>query len=86
MRYLITLISMMLKITWQPDWMQDQLPDNRHFYRRTLTGSYRAKKKIVKNIWIAAGLLMLINPVIHIVMLIALPVTLLSFVILDETL
>ncbi|MGI9280665.1 MAG: hypothetical protein ACR2PX_13740 [Endozoicomonas sp.] len=85
MRYLISLLSIMLKIKWQPDWMQNQSPEANHFYRRTFTGSYRAKKKIVKNIWIAAGLLMLINPVIHIVMLIALPATLLSFVILDET-
>ncbi|WP_062263946.1 hypothetical protein [Endozoicomonas arenosclerae] len=85
MRYLIALISTMLKIKWQPDWMQDKTPDARHFYRRTFTASYRAKRSIVKNIWIAAGLLMLINPVIHIALLIALPVTLLSFVILDET-
>ncbi|WP_051786049.1 hypothetical protein [Endozoicomonas numazuensis] len=85
MRYLMTLISIMLKIKWQPDWMQNQSPEANHFYRRTFTRSYRTKKRIVKNIWIAAGLLMLINPVIHIVMLIALPATLLSFVILDET-
>lgn len=85
MRYFFTLLTLMFRIRCLPDWMQDTTPDPHHFYRRTFTKKHQAKKNLVRNVWIAAGLLMLVNPVMHIALLIALPTTLLSFVILDET-
>ncbi|WP_281646511.1 hypothetical protein [Parendozoicomonas sp. Alg238-R29] len=68
-----------------PVWMHDRSPEGRHPYRRQFTRRYQLKRGIVKGIWICAGLLVLINPVLHILLAIALPTTLLSFAILDET-
>ncbi|WP_263081242.1 hypothetical protein [Endozoicomonas sp. Mp262] len=42
------------------------------------------KKKLIYGIWSIATLLMLTNPVLPIILIIALPATFLSFVILDE--
>lgn len=55
-----------------------------HPHWRRFTGKYRRKQRIVRDIWLSAGVLMLLSP------LAALPVwllgtTLLSFVVLDET-
>ena len=46
---------------------------------------YEQKKRIVKTVWIFAGLLMLSFPAVPVVMLITLTTTFISFVILDET-
>ncbi|MGI9274627.1 MAG: hypothetical protein ACR2PT_07240 [Endozoicomonas sp.] len=85
MRHFISLLVIILKIRLMPDWMQDQTPDSQHFYRRTFTRSYKAKKGLVRNLWIGAGLLVLLNPVLPVLLLVALPTTFLSFLILDET-
>ncbi|MGY0219840.1 hypothetical protein ACWJJH_21010 [Endozoicomonadaceae bacterium StTr2] len=49
------------------------------------TTVYEQKKRIVKTVWIFAGLLMLFFPAVPVVMLITLTTTFISFVILDET-
>ena len=67
-----------------PDWAQNHTPDANHPYRRLFTRRHKVKRNLVKNIWIGAGLVMLINPVLHILLAIVLSVTFLSFAILDE--
>ena len=69
-----------------PHWMHDRTPDPLHPYRRLFTRKHQRKRNLVKSVWIGAGLLILVHPVLHIMLLIALPATLLSFAILDETL
>ncbi|MCL6271214.1 hypothetical protein M3P05_14910 [Sansalvadorimonas sp. 2012CJ34-2] len=68
-----------------PHWMQDKEPDERHPYRRLFTDSHQRKRKIVKRIWMGAGLIVLSSPMLHILLIVALPATFLSFAILDET-
>lgn len=85
MRYFLSLVTTMLKVSLGNTDDTNQLPDPEHFSRRRLTRQYKAKKALVRNVWIAAGALMLINPVLPVALIIALPTTLLSFMILDET-
>ena len=85
MRYLITLLLIMIRITLQSDWLQDSGADASHPHRRRFTRKYQAKKNIVKKLWINACLLMLLNPALPVIFIIALPVTFLSVLILDET-
>ena len=85
MSYLIILLMTMIRITLQPDWLQDRSADARHPHRRRFTRKYHTKKNIVKILWINAGILMLLNPILPVVLIIALPLTCLSFLILDET-
>ncbi len=68
-----------------PPWMADRRPDSKHPYRRLFTRKHSRKRSLVKILWIAAGALILAFPTLQIALAIALPVTLLSFVILDET-
>ncbi|RRJ83173.1 hypothetical protein [Aestuariirhabdus litorea] len=79
------ILMLMLRMAVLPHWMWHEEPDEKHFYHRTFTPRYRAKRRIVRTLWLAAGLLMLCNPVLPFVILIGLPMTLLGFVILDET-
>jgi hypothetical protein len=51
---------------------------------RRYTRKYRKKKKIVRDLWLVSGLLMLCVPVTFMLAM-ALGTTLLAFVILDET-
>ncbi|WP_153764251.1 hypothetical protein [Endozoicomonas sp. OPT23] len=75
----------MIKIILLPGWLQNGTPDPDHPHQRRFTKRYRFKRKQLKPLWIIACLLMLINPAVHLIMLIALPMSLLSFIILDET-
>ncbi|WP_421862417.1 hypothetical protein [Motiliproteus sp.] len=52
----------------------------------TKTPRYRAKKKIVRALWIACGILMLVFPITHFIITLGLFTTFLSFTILDESL
>ncbi|RDE24895.1 hypothetical protein DV711_04745 [Motiliproteus coralliicola] len=52
----------------------------------TKTPRYRAKKKIVRALWIACGILMLLFPLAHFIITLGLFTTFLSFTILDESL
>ncbi|WP_143821178.1 hypothetical protein [Motiliproteus sp. MSK22-1] len=52
---------------------------------RTLSKRYREKKKIVRNIWIAAGFLMVSFPLPSFIVTLGLFTTFLSFTILDES-
>ena len=85
MRYFFYLILNILQIGFGQTQGSNQLPDPEHYSRRRMTRQYKAKKAMVRNVWIAACSLMLINPVLPVALIIALPTTLLSFIILDET-
>lgn len=68
-----------------PQWTEDRSPDRHHPHRRRFTKGYRRKRGIVKNVWIASGLVMAIQASPAIIVALALGTTFLSFVILDET-
>ncbi|MEH6823622.1 MAG: hypothetical protein V7629_06925 [Motiliproteus sp.] len=59
--------------------------DTNHAQARLQTTRYRAKKRIVRGLWIATGLLMLAFPLTHFIVTLGLFTTFLSFTILDET-
>ena len=64
---------------------KSQLDLESHPHLRRFTPKYRAKKKLVKHIWIASACLMLWHPVIYFLISLMLATTFLSFIILDET-
>lgn len=68
-----------------PEWTKDESPDHQHPHKRRFTRRYMRKKGIVKNLWIASGLVMILLATPALVLAIALGTTFLSFVILDET-
>ncbi len=68
-----------------PSWFGALMPQRRHKLVTPQTRAYRLKKKIVKNVWLISGATMLMNPVLYIVLPLALFTTFLSFSILDET-
>ena len=85
MRYLVTLALVMIRTNLLSGGLQSRNPDINHPHRRRFTTKYRAKKNLVKLLWISACFLMLLNPILPVILIIALPVTFLSFMILDET-
>ena len=68
-----------------PHWVEDRSPDAEHPHRRRFTLAYRRKKRIGKNVWIASGLVMIVQASPAIIAGMLLGTTFLSFVILDET-
>ena len=60
-------------------------PNRHHPFERLRTSRYRAKKRVVRGLWIACGILMLAYPISHFIITLALFTTFLSFTILDET-
>lgn len=68
-----------------PGWTRDRSPDRDHPHKRRFTPGYRRKKDIVRNVWIASGLVMIVQASPALILAMALGTTFLSFVILDET-
>ncbi len=68
-----------------PEWMRNRQPDQYHFYRRKFTARYRAKKRRLAWLWLAAGMLMLLVPMPSFVISTSLLMTFISFSLLDET-
>lgn len=66
------------------DWLCAGRADYAAFQERKRTPLYRARKRLCKNIWIGAGLLMLLHPTLPVIGALGLLATLLSFTILDE--
>ncbi len=64
-----------------PGWFNRQQPVADH----TRSPRYQAKKRIVKGIWIASGLMMLAYPLLPFIVTLGLFTTFLSFTILDES-
>lgn len=73
-----------LQMFFQPEWIRNRTPESEHFYRRTLTPQYRAKKRLVYYLWISVLLTMLIIPFLAYVFAASLFTTFVSFMILDE--
>lgn len=70
-----------------PSWRQKILHnqgDRTGFDSRVLSDRHLRKRSVVKNFWIIAGLLMLLQPVLHVVLVVGMFTTFLSFMYLDE--
>jgi len=68
-----------------PDHLRDCRPDPGSPHRRRYTAKYRRKRCLVKNLWIGAGLLVLLHPTLAMLMVVGLATTFLAFTVLDET-
>ncbi|WP_257282997.1 hypothetical protein [Endozoicomonas sp. SESOKO1] len=83
MRYLLVLITAIVQIFFATLFNQSVSklvrPNGRIISRKE-----RIKRSWVRTIWLVAGTIMLFNPVLPVIMIIALPATFLSFMILDE--
>ncbi|WP_163372954.1 hypothetical protein [Endozoicomonas acroporae] len=83
MRYLLVLITAILQIFFST--LLNQLASKLLRPRgRIISKKERIKRSWVRTIWLVAGTLMLFNPALPVIMIIALPTTFLSFMILDE--
>ncbi len=83
MRYLLALLTAILQIFFST--LINQLTGLLvRSHARTLSRKERVKRSWVRAIWLVAGTLMLFNPALPVIMIIALPTTFLSFMILDE--
>ncbi len=68
-----------------PDNLRNVTPDEQHCHRRRFTRRYLKKKRLVKSLWLVAlaiGVVLQSPPLIFVI---ALFMTFLSFLILDET-
>lgn len=68
-----------------PDWLRAGRVDLEQLHQRRQTSHYLARKRRVKTLWIIAGIIMLLHPKIHFIVLIGLLTTFLSFAILDDS-
>ncbi|MAR89659.1 MAG: hypothetical protein SV765_02235 [Pseudomonadota bacterium] len=59
-------------------------PDPKHGSRRRLCDGYRRRRRQVKSFWIVAGLVVMIEPVLPVLVGVTLFTTFLSFMYLDE--
>lgn len=64
----------------QPPTTGDLAPQDRR-----KTAVYRAKQQLVTRVWLGAGVVMLIQPILPLVLIIGLLTTFIAFIILDET-
>ncbi|WP_067586192.1 hypothetical protein [Endozoicomonas ascidiicola] len=78
MRYVLMLVTTILRISLL------SLLDRLAAEQLALSKKERVKRGWVKSLWLCAGILMLFNPVLPVMLIIALPTTFLSFMILDE--
>lgn len=67
------------------DWLCAGRADYAAFQARKRTPVYRARKRLCKNIWIGAGLIMVLHPTPPVIGTLCLLATLISFTILDES-
>lgn len=67
-----------------PEWMRDNRPDSRHFFRRKFTEAYKARLRWAYRIWLGSALLMLAIPSPPVIIGLGLFTTFLSFSLLDE--
>lgn len=68
-----------------PGWVNKYSVDPSHSHGRRFTRAYKRKKEIVKLVWVGSGATMLLFPAPAFIVALALFITFLSFVILDET-
>ena len=68
-----------------PHWWRSHRGDPLHPHGRRFTPKYRAKRRRVRDLWVLAGVCMVVWPTIQVVVPVLLGMTFLSFCILDET-
>ena len=68
-----------------PSWQRSNVVDGKHFSHRRRTAAYIQKKRLVKDVWIVSGCIILTNPVMPFLVFMGFLTTFLSFMILDET-
>ena len=64
---------------------QEFITDLGHCHYRRLQKSYKKKQSLIKNFWIAAGLITLAFPFLAVAIILSIVTTFISFSILDET-
>lgn len=67
------------------DWLCAGRADYRALQRRRTLPGHRRRIGRCKTLWIGAGLLMLLQPTIPVILLLGLPATFLCFALLDES-
>lgn len=67
------------------DWLCAGRADYAMFQARKRSPEYLARKRVCKNIWIGAGLIMAVHPTPAVIGTLSLLATLISFTILDES-
>ena len=67
-----------------PHWHKGVRADSRHAFGRTLTRDYLRRREMVKNFWVVAGLMMVVQPLLPWVVWVSLFTTFMSFMYLDE--
>lgn len=68
-----------------PHYHQQVVIDDQHSHYRRFTARYKKKQGVVKNFWIAAGLITLMFPLLHVAIIISMLTTFASFSVLDES-
>lgn len=84
----LSLISPLEPANWPRrllDWLCAGRADYRNFRERREQPGYLARKRRCKNVWIGAGLLMLLHPVPEMVIALGLLAAFISFSLLDES-
>lgn len=66
------------------DWWRAGRTDCKASHARRLTGTYRARRRLTRRIWMGAGLLTLVHPELPVAVILALLSTFISFAVLDE--
>ena len=84
MRIILELLKQCFFSDWQRENKRNQ-SDSRHYSRRRLTPLYLRKKKMVKNFWIVAGIVVLFEPLLHVMLVVGAFTTFVSFMYLDES-
>jgi len=75
----------MLWVVLKTECTSSARPDPKHGSRRRLCKAYLKRRQQVKNFWIIAGLIVLIEPALPFVVFVSLFTTFLSFMYLDES-
>lgn len=68
-----------------PEYLRDTRPDPTSPHRRRFTRQYKRKQALVRKLWIGAGLVILLNPTLAMLLIVSLATTCLAFTVLDET-
>ena len=83
MRIILELLKQCLLFEMQDKSKQKQ-SDSRYFCRRRLGPIYVRKKAVVRKFWIVAGIVMLFEPFLHVILVVGAFTTFVSFMYLDE--
>ncbi len=83
MRFIFLWFTTCILTSWRQKILHNQI-DRGISNSRLLSDRHQRKRSVVKNFWIVAGLLMMLQPVLHVVLVVGMFTTFLSFMYLDE--